>query len=107
MSPESVMELMQQETDGLTIITQGGDEMLYGRKGEEIHRLKPFSVEVRSTLGAGDTFKAGCVYGVLHGMKDDDLVRFASTRSAPLPNGRTSRPSAPTGAVAARSFICG
>ena len=82
MSPESVMELMQQETDGLTIITQGSDEMLYGRKGEEIHRLKPFSVEVRSTLGAGDTFKAGCVYGVLHGMKDDDLVRFASACSA-------------------------
>ena len=82
MSPESVMELMQQETDGLTIITQGGDEMLYGRKGGEVHRLKPFSVEVRSTLGAGDTFKAGCVYGVLHGMKDDDLVRFASACSA-------------------------
>ncbi len=82
MSPESVMELMQQETDGLTIITQGGDEMLYGRKGDEIHRMKPFPVEVRSTLGAGDIFKAGCVYGVLHGMKDDELVRFAAACSA-------------------------
>ncbi len=82
MSPESVMKLMQQETDGLTIITQGSDEMLYGRKGEEIHRMKPFSVEVKSTLGAGDTFKAGCVYGVLNGLKDEDLVRFASACSA-------------------------
>ena len=35
-----------------------------------------------STLGAGDTFKAGCVYGLLHGMKDDELVRFASACSA-------------------------
>ncbi len=82
LAPESVMELMQRETDGLTIITQGGGEMLYGRRGGEICRMKPFSVEVRSTLGAGDTFKAGCVYGLMHGMEDGELVRFASACSA-------------------------
>lgn len=82
MAPEAIMEKMQQETDGLTIITQGGGEMLYARKGETIHRMKPFNVTVRSTLGAGDTFKAGCVYGLLHGMKDEELVRFASACSA-------------------------
>ena len=82
MAPEAIMEKMQQATDGLTIITQGGGEMLYARKGEEIHRMKPFKVTVRSTLGAGDTFKAGCVYGLLHGMKDEELVRFASACSA-------------------------
>lgn len=82
MQPEEIMKLMQAETDGLTIITQGGGDMLYARKGEEIHRMKPFSVEVKSTLGAGDTFKAGCTYGILHGMKDDELVRFASACSA-------------------------
>ena len=38
------MKLMQAETDGLTIITQGGGEMLYARKGEEIHRMKPGAV---------------------------------------------------------------
>ena len=81
-APESILELMRKETDGLTIITQGGGEMLYARKVGEIRRMKPFSVEVRSTLGAGDTFKAGCVYGLLHGMDDDDLVRFASACSA-------------------------
>ena len=82
MDPEAIIQLMQQETDGLTIITQGGGDMLYARKGEEIHRMKPFNVEVRSTLGAGDTFKAGCVYGLLKDMNDEDLVRFASTCSA-------------------------
>ena len=81
MAAEDILALMQQESDGLTIITQGGGEMLYARRGEEIHRMKPFPVEVRSTLGAGDTFKAGCVYGLLHGMSDDDLVRFASACS--------------------------
>lgn len=81
MPVEEIMKLMQAETDGLTIITQGGGEMLYGRKGCEIKRMKPFAVDVKSTLGAGDTFKAGCVYGLIMGMKDDDLVRFASACS--------------------------
>ena len=82
MEPEAIMELMMKESDGLTVITQGGADMLYGRKGGSIRRMKPFDVEVRSTLGAGDTFKAGCTYGVLKGMNDDELVRFASACSA-------------------------
>ncbi len=82
MKPESIMELMQRETDGLTIITQGSKEMLYARKGEEIRRMRPFDVEVKSTLGAGDTFKAGCVYALLQGMTDEETVRFASACSA-------------------------
>ena len=81
MAPEAVMEKMQRETDGLTVITQGGGDMLYARKGGSIRRMKTFPVTVRSTLGAGDTFKAGCVYGLLHGMEDEDLVRFASACS--------------------------
>ena len=73
---------MQKEAEGLTILTQGGGDMLYGRHGEELRRMKPFSVEVRSTLGAGDTFKAGCVYALLNNMTDEETVRFASACSA-------------------------
>ena len=82
MAPEEVMEKLTDTAEGLTILTRGGDEMLYGRKGGAIRRMKPFDVEVRSTLGAGDTFKAGCVYGLLNGMSDEELVRFASACSA-------------------------
>ena len=82
MSAEEIMKLMQAEADGLTIITQGSGDMLFARRGEEIRRMSPFKVKVRSTLGAGDTFKAGCVYGLLHGMSDEELVRFASACSA-------------------------
>ena len=82
MEPEQIMALLMETSEGLTILTQGGGAMLYGRKGGEIHRMKPFDVTVRSTLGAGDTFKAGCVYGLLQGMKDEDLVCFASACSA-------------------------
>ena len=81
LTSEEIVEQLKETSDGLTILTQGGGEMLYSRKGQEIRRLKPFTVDVCSTLGAGDTFKAGCVYGLLHDMTDDDLVRFASACS--------------------------
>ena len=82
LAPEDVMARMQETASGLTVLTQGGGEMLYGRRGGPLCRMKPFSVPVRSTLGAGDTFKAGCVYGLLRGMEDEALVRFAAACSA-------------------------
>ncbi len=81
-SVEEIYGLLTDNTDGLVIITRGEKEMLYGRKGQPMKKMKPFSVEVKSTLGAGDTFKAGCVYALLNGMSDDEMVRFASACSA-------------------------
>ncbi|MBE6846232.1 MAG: carbohydrate kinase family protein [Ruminococcus sp.] len=81
-SIEEIYELLTDNTDGLVIITRGEKEMIYGRKGQPIKKMKPFSAQVKSTLGAGDTFKAGCIYGLLHGMTDDEIVRFASACSA-------------------------
>ena len=79
---QEVMQRMLQEAGGLVILTQGDGEMLYGRRGEKIKRMRPFDVTVRSTLGAGDTFKAGCVYALLKGLSDEETVRFASACSA-------------------------
>ena len=81
-SIKEIYELLTDNTDGLVIITRGEKEMIYGRKGQPMKKMKPFSAQVKSTLGAGDTFKAGCVYGLLHGMTDDEIVRFASACSA-------------------------
>lgn len=79
---EEIYTLLTESTDGLVIITSGEKDMIWERKGESAHYTKPFQVEVRSTLGAGDTFKAGCVYALMHGMKDAEIVRFASACSA-------------------------
>ncbi len=79
---EDIYNLLVSQTDGLVIITTGEQDMLYGRKGQPMKRMKPFSVEVKSTLGAGDTFKAGCIYGLLNGFSDDEIVRFSSACSA-------------------------
>ena len=82
LDPEKVIALMRETAEGLTILTQGAGDMLYARKGEDVRRMKPFRVPVRSTLGAGDTFKAGCIYGLIHGLGDNELVRFAAACSA-------------------------
>ena len=79
---EEIYALLTESTDGLVVITRGEKEMLYGRKGQPMKMMKPLAVEVKSTLGAGDTFKAGCIYGLLREMSDDELVRFASACSA-------------------------
>ena len=77
-SREEMFPRYAENADGLTIITNGGNTLLYGRKGEPVKTFQPFRVDVASTLGAGDTFKAGCTYALANGMSDDELVRFAS-----------------------------
>lgn len=69
-------------SDGLIIFTYGSKPLMYGRKGEEIKYFEPFNINPVSTLGAGDTFKAGCVYALLNKMSDEETVRFASATAA-------------------------
>lgn len=74
----SLYKKYTEQTDGLIIFTFGEKEIMYGRKGEHPKYFKPYSVDVISTLGAGDSFKAGTIYGLYKGMPDDELVSFAS-----------------------------
>lgn len=67
-----------ENTEGLVIFTFGSREIMFGRKDQEIHKIKPYQVNVQSTLGAGDTFKAGAIYGVFREMSDEDIVKFAA-----------------------------
>lgn len=79
---EKLIEKYFDNTDALVIFTRGSKDIVYGRKSSGIKTLSPYKVNVVSTLGAGDTFKAGCVYALLKGMSDDDTVRFASALAA-------------------------
>lgn len=76
-SIDELFALYSDNTDGLVIFTMGEKELLYGRKGEP-KRFMPYSLDIASTLGAGDSFKAGTVYALYNKMNDDDTVKFAS-----------------------------
>ena len=82
MTREELFPLFQENGGGLTVITNGGKDFFYGRRGGEMKRFSPFKVKAASTLGAGDSFKAGCAYALLKGMSDEELVTFASACSA-------------------------
>lgn len=83
---EGLFQKYLDHSDGLVIFTLGAKDILYGRKKQTTEGLpkhwKPYSVQVVSTLGAGDSFKAGCIYAVLQKMEDDDIVRFAAATAA-------------------------
>lgn len=66
---------------GLVIFTSGGGEILYASQETTPDSFQPYEIEVVDTLAAGDTFRAGVVYGVLKGMCDRDVVRFAAACS--------------------------
>ena len=79
---EDVLAQYMAASDGLTIITAGSKPLLYGRRGAPARQLAPYQVPVESTLGAGDTFKAGCTYALLKGMGDAEAVDFAAACAA-------------------------
>jgi len=62
---------------GLTIFTFGSKTIYYGR-GDMQSTAQPFQVQVKSTLSAGDSFRTGCIYGLLKGLSDSETVDFAS-----------------------------
>lgn len=67
---------------GLTIFTFGPKPLWYARAGVLPRRFTPFKVKVSGTLGAGDSFRAGMVYGLFQGWDDERSVRFAAGLAA-------------------------
>jgi len=84
--PDEVIQNLHRKyteaTAGLVIFTFGGREIIYGRRGEEVRSLIPYRVKVKSTLGAGDTFRAGVVYGLLNEFDNEKTVKFAAATAA-------------------------
>lgn len=74
---QDLLRLYTSHSNGLTIFTFGSKTIYYGRS-EVFETSQPFQVDVKSTLGAGDSYRTGCIYGLLKGMKDSEIVDFAS-----------------------------
>ena len=79
---ESLHRRYAENTSGLVVFTFGGREIVFGRKSGPICRAMPFNVEVKSTLAAGDTFRAGVMHGICSGVSDEKTVEFAAATAA-------------------------
>lgn len=70
----------QNKCPGLIVFTFGAEPLWYGKNSKNKH--KPFKVEVIETAGAGDSFRAGVMYGMLNNYSDEDMIKFAAAVSA-------------------------
>ena len=64
------------------IFTFGDTAIWYGRPNETAKTFQPYSIELVDTSGAGDSFRAGIVYGFLHGWRDRQMIDFAPAVAA-------------------------
>jgi sugar/nucleoside kinase (ribokinase family) len=79
---EAMFEQYQSNCEGLIIFTFGSRPVLFASAEKAIETFQPYPITVVDTLAAGDTFRAGVVYGILKGWSDLEVVRFASAIAA-------------------------
>lgn len=75
---EKLFAEYQSRAHGLVVFTVGDKEVLYGRRGEGCRRFSPYRVRVVDTAGAGDSFRAGIIYGLLQQWEDSQMIEYAS-----------------------------
>ena len=80
--PEDLLKQYQANCSGLIIFTFGSSTVLFASAKTTAQLFQPYKIKVVDTLAAGDTFRAGVVYGILKGWSDLEVVRFASACAA-------------------------
>lgn len=80
--PEETVSLFSRHCEGLVVFTRGSKPLIYSRRDTEQTQFEPFEVEARDTTGAGDSFRAGLIYGMLAGYGDARLIQTASAVAA-------------------------
>lgn len=68
----------QSRAQGLVVFTTGKGDIVYGRKDISVKQFKPYQVKVVDSAGAGDSFRAGVIYGMLKNWGDEKLIEYAS-----------------------------
>jgi sugar/nucleoside kinase (ribokinase family) len=78
----ALLKQYQSNCAGLVIFTFGSHSVLFASPKTHVQSFQPYPIEPVDTLAAGDTFRAGVVYGILKGWSDAEVVRFASATAA-------------------------
>lgn len=94
--PHAVFGAYADVCDGLVVITRGGEDIFYGRRGETPTVHPAFEVDVRDTTGAGDGFRAGIAYGLLREYDDDRTIEMAAALAAMICRGAPGVLESPT-----------
>ena len=82
---ESILEITsnyKEHAGGIVIFTFCHQEILYGSRDNDYQSLKPYHIEPVDTTGAGDSFRAGVIYGYLKKWTTQEIIQFASALAA-------------------------
>jgi len=79
---EDLFNTYVKNAKGTIIFTYGEHPLLYGKKGKEIKRFTPYTVKAIDTIGAGDSFRAGIIYGLLNAWHIEKCIQFGSALAA-------------------------
>lgn len=77
----SLMNNYQQYANGIVVFTSGKKNILYSSTSET-NEFTPYTVEALDTTGAGDSFRAGMMYGLLQNYPIKKCIAFASVLAA-------------------------
>ncbi|MFH1455111.1 MAG: carbohydrate kinase family protein, partial [bacterium] len=67
---------------GTVILTFGYKKILYSSKGKKYKGFTPFKIKSIDTTGAGDSFRAGIIYGILKKWPIEKTIKFSSALAA-------------------------
>jgi len=78
---EAALRKIRRSHDGLLVVTLGAQGAL-ALEGDRLVRVPGFRIEPVDTTGAGDVFRGGLIYAVLHGWPVERTLRFANAAAA-------------------------
>jgi len=88
--PVAIAQTLASHGPPVVALKLGGDGSLVWTSGT-VHREKGFTVDVFDTTGAGDSFNAGMIYGLLQGWPWPRVLRFANAVGAIVVSRQTDR----------------
>ena len=78
----SITREYRTSSSGTVIFTFGHKKILYGSRKEEYKQYTPYKINPVDTTGAGDSFRAGIMYGLLENWPTEKTIDFASALAA-------------------------
>jgi sugar/nucleoside kinase (ribokinase family) len=93
--PERALRKLRRLNSGTLVMTLA-DQGAAALEGDAFHAAPAFKVKVADATGAGDVFRAGFIYGLLHGWPVPERLRFANAAAAVSCTKLGAIPSVPT-----------
>ena len=78
----SITHAYKERSRGTVIFTFGHKEIIYGSRVEDFKKYTPYRISPVDTTGAGDSFRAGIIYGLLKKWPTEKTIDFASALAA-------------------------